>query len=139
MLAFALGTLGAHRFYLHGLKDKFGWLHCLATAIGYIGITLLRDNDLASVAGWICTGIGLSGLMAAFLSAIVFGLRPDEKWDAQYNPTSGQQSHSGWAVVLTVIASLMIGATVLMASFAFSFEKFFDSQIEAARKISQGE
>ena len=31
-LAIALGTLGLHRFYLHGLSDKLGWLHPLPPA-----------------------------------------------------------------------------------------------------------
>ncbi len=33
----------------------------------------------------------------------------------------------------------MIGTTVLMASLAFSFQRYFEYQIEEARKISQQE
>ena len=30
LLAFLLGTVGAHRFYLHGARDRWGWLHLAA-------------------------------------------------------------------------------------------------------------
>jgi hypothetical protein len=68
----------------------------------------------------------------------VFGLRPDEKWDLQFNPTiSDQKTESGWPVVITVILSLILGAGVMMTFLAVSFEQFFIYQIEEARKISQ--
>jgi hypothetical protein len=35
------------------------------------------------------------------------------------------------------VAALLIGAAVLMASLAFSFQRYFEHQIEAARQISQ--
>jgi hypothetical protein len=31
----------------------------------------------------------------------------------------------------------MIGAAVLMATLAFGFQRYFETQVEAARKISQ--
>ena len=37
-LAVIGGTLGLHRFYLHGFGDKLGWLHPLPTAIGLLGV-----------------------------------------------------------------------------------------------------
>ena len=39
--------------------------------------------------------------------------------------------------MLGVIAALMIGAGVLMATIAFGMQRFFEVQIEEARKISQ--
>ena len=44
------------------------------------------------------------------------------------------------AFIITVLAgvvSLLVGTTVLMASLAFSFQRYFEYQIEEARKISQ--
>ena len=38
---------------------------------------------------------------------------------------------------LGIAAALMIGTAVLMASLAFSFQRYFEYQIEEARKISQ--
>jgi hypothetical protein len=64
-------------------------------------------------------------------------LRPDEKWDAQFNSNSLQKSDSGWLVILCVILSLMIGAAFMMVGLAIAFEQHFISQFEEARKISQ--
>jgi len=73
------------------------------------------------------------------LSTIVFGLRPDEKWDLQFNSDtqSHQKTESGWPVVITVILSLILGAGTMMTFLAIGFEQFFVYQIEEARKISQ--
>ena len=53
------------------------------------------------------------------ISAIVYGLMPDERWNARFNP-SGPQHRTGWSTVIGVIAALVIGAGVLMATIAFS-------------------
>ena len=42
-LAIALGTLGVHRFYLHGRGDLLGWLHPLVTAGGLLGVLRMRN------------------------------------------------------------------------------------------------
>jgi hypothetical protein len=73
---------------------------------------------------------------AGMLAAIVYGLTSDEKWDARFNGSS-PISHSGWGAVLGAIAALLIGAGVLMATIAFSGQRFFEYQLEEARKISQ--
>jgi hypothetical protein len=39
--------------------------------------------------------------------------------------------------VIGVVLALLIGAGVLMATIAFSGQRFFEYQIEDARKISQ--
>ena len=36
-----------------------------------------------------------------------------------------------------VVVALLVGTTVLMASIAFSFQRYFEYQIEEARKLSQ--
>jgi len=40
-------------------------------------------------------------------------------------------------VVFIVIFSLLIGAFLLMTGLAFSFQTYFESQIEAAKSLSQ--
>lgn len=135
-LAFLFGSLGAHRFYLKGLGDKFGWAHLLATLAGAIGIASLLLGTGDTALNWTFAVAGGTSLISAFLTAIVFGLRPDEKWDARYNP-HGQPTRSGWPVVILVILSLMIGTGLLMAGLAISFQTFFESQVEAAKALSQ--
>jgi hypothetical protein len=104
---------------------------------GILGWKLLAASDMSSALGWILAAAGFIALEASWLTTIVFGLRPDEKWDAQFNANSGQKSASGWLVILCVIASLMIGAAILMIGLAIAFEQHFLSQFEAAKKISQ--
>ncbi|WP_420992849.1 NINE protein [Cupriavidus sp. 30B13] len=135
-LAFLLGSLGLHRFYLGGLRDKFGWAHLLATLAGAIGVASMQTGAGAPALNWTFAVAGGASVIAAFLTAIVYGLRPDEKWDARFNP-HGQPTRSGWPVVILVILSLLIGTGLLMAGLAISFQTFFESQVEAARALSQ--
>jgi TM2 domain-containing membrane protein YozV len=136
-LAFLFGSLGAHRFYLYGWRDVFGWAHLLGTIVGIPGVLLLVASQRAADLGWWLSIPGAISLLAAFLAAIVYGLRPDEKWDAQFNAETGQHSRSGWTVIFVVIFSLLIGAFLLMSALAISFQTYFESQVEAAKQISQ--
>ena len=45
--------------------------------------------------------------------------------------------HTHWGTIGAIVAALMVGTGVLMASLAFSFQRYFEYQIEEARKISQ--
>ncbi|AOY91363.1 hypothetical protein BKK79_05670 [Cupriavidus sp. USMAA2-4] len=135
-LAFLLGSLGAHRFYLAGVRDRYGWMHLLATLAGTIGVASLLADAGNPVLNWVFAVLGGTSLTSAFLAAIVYGLRPDEKWDARFNP-HGAPTRSGWPVVILVILSLLIGTGLLMAGLAISFQTYFESQVEAARALSQ--
>jgi TM2 domain-containing membrane protein YozV len=136
-LAFFFGVLGAHRFYLYGPRDVYAWAHVLGTVVGIPGFLLLKVTERASTLGWALVFPGAISLLAAFLAAIVYGLRPDEKWDAQFNAQTGKHSRSGWTVVFVVIFSLLVGAFLLMTGLALSFQTYFESQVEAAKSISQ--
>jgi TM2 domain-containing membrane protein YozV len=136
-LAFFFGSLGAHRFYLYGLRDVYGWAHLLSTTVGIPGFLLLAATERASTLGWVLVIPGAISLLAAFLAAIVYGLRPDEKWDAQFNAQTQKHSRSGWTVIFVVIFSLLIGAFLLMTGLALSFQTYFESQVQAARELSQ--
>ena len=120
-LALLAGSLGAHRFYLHGLADRLGWLHPLPTLLGLYGVQRLaalgQDDRLA----WAL--IPLLGLMlsATMLVAIVYGLAPDERWHARFNADRSLRP-SGWPVVIGVVLAMMIGATVLIATLAFALQ-----------------
>jgi hypothetical protein len=61
---------------------------------------------------------------------------PDDKWHARFNPGSGQPAArpSGWGAVIGVALALLLGATVLMATIAFSGQRYFEYQVEAARQ-----
>ena len=130
-IALVGGALGLHRFYLHGLRDIPGWLMPLPTAIGVLGVQRMRDLGQDDRLAWVMIPLLGVTLAIAMLSAIVYGLTPDEKWDARHNGGRAGAA-SGWGAVIGVIAALMIGAGVLMATIAFSAQRWFESQAGAA-------
>jgi TM2 domain-containing membrane protein YozV len=136
-LAFFFGSIGAHRFYLYGFRDKFGWAHIAGILAGAAGYALLAATERTSAIGWVLAFPGAVSLLAAFLSAIVYGLRPDAKWDAQFNANTGRESDSGWTVIFIVMFSLLVGAFLLMTALALTFQTYFESQVEAAKTLSQ--
>lgn len=137
LLAFLFGTVGAHRFYLYGWRDLFGWAHVIGTALGIPGVFLLIASERTSTLGWGLAAVGAISVLAAFLAAIVYGLRPDQKWDAQFNARHTSRSRSGWGVVFVVIFSLFIGALLLMAGLAITFQTYFESQGGLSTSLSQ--
>ncbi|MEI6002968.1 TM2 domain-containing protein [Paraburkholderia bengalensis] len=136
-LALFFGTLGAHRFYLYGSRDVWGWAHLVGTIVGIPGFMLLVATERTSMTGWLLAFPGAVSMLAAFLAALVYGLRPDDKWDAQFNTRTERRSRSGWTVIFIVIFSLLIGAFLLMTGLALSFQTYFESQVQAAKAISQ--
>lgn len=131
------GSLGLHRFYLHGFRDPWGWLFAWPTLLGLYGVQRMRELGQDDHLAWAL--IPLLGLMLAgtMLVAIVYGLMPDEKWDARHNPGGPPGPRAGWGAVIGAIVALMLGATVLMATVAFSGQRYFEYQVEEGRKISQ--
>ncbi|MDE2204252.1 MAG: NINE protein [Burkholderiaceae bacterium] len=136
LLAFLLGSVGAHRFYLKGRRDFWAWTQVIAMVLGAVGVTLLWTTQRASTPGWICAIVGGTSVLAGYLSALVYGLRADEKWDAQFN-ADGTPTRSGWPVVLLSILTLMIGTALLMAGLAITFQTYFETQVQAAKELSQ--
>ena len=130
------GAFGLHRFYLHGLSDRWAWLFIPPTLVGLYGVQRMREFGVDDHLAWAL--IPLLGLMlaATMTSAIVYGLMPDERWNARFNP-SGPQHRTGWPTVIGVIAALVIGAGVLMATIAFSAQRYFEYQIELRAKATQ--
>jgi TM2 domain-containing membrane protein YozV len=136
-LAFLFGYIGLHRFYLYGMRDKYGWAHIVGIILGAVGFLLLAATERTSILGWVLAFPGAVSLLAAFLSAIVYGLRPDEKWDAQFNAHTNRHSDSGWTVIFVVIFSLLFGAFLLMTGLALTFQTYFEAQVESAKTLSQ--
>jgi hypothetical protein len=139
-LALVLGPLGAHRFYLRGFTDVWAWTMLPLTSLGLLGVWRAQRFGVDDVASWVL--VPLLGIMIAVgcLSALVYGLSSREQWNARYNTSAGPEHAAGatnWFTVLALVAALMIGATSFLASLAYSFQRYFEVQIEEARKISQ--
>ena len=138
-LAFIFGQLGLHRFYLFGFKDKLAWLHPLLAVIGWFGVyrvrTLGQDDQLA----WLLIPVLGFLLAATAITAIYYGLSSLEKWNTTHNPQQldAPAGQTNWLVIGAVVFSVLMGTTALMSSIAFSFQRYFEYQIDEARKMSQ--
>lgn len=137
------GPLGLHRFYLFGKADTLGWFLPIPTALGLYGIMRARHIGLDDHASWVLIPLVGFTIAACALNAIVYGLTSCEKWNARFHgtpltstsqPPAGQ---TGWLTVVAVIFALLVGTTALMGSLAFSFQRYFEWQVELARQISQ--
>jgi hypothetical protein len=139
-LAFLGGPLGFHRFYLHGLGDLLGWALPIPTALGLYGIQRVQAVGLDDQLSWLLIPLLGFTMAGCALNAIWFGLMSSERWNSTYNPGQPENSPAGvthWGTIGAVVVALLIGATVLMSSIVFSFQRYFEYQIEEARKISQ--
>jgi hypothetical protein len=139
-LAFAGGPLGLHRFYLNGMGDLIGWLLPIPTALGLYGIQRVQQMGQDDHMSWMLIPLLGFTIAGCALQAILFALKTPEAWNARYNPGAAPDAPAGrthWITIGAIIVSLMVGTAVLMASLAFSFQRYFEYQIEEARKISQ--
>jgi len=121
------GCFGLHRFYLHGPKDLMGWLVVLPTLMGLYGVQRMRHIGVDDHLAWALIPLLGATLTFAMVSALVLGLTSDEKWQARFNP-GGPVRPTGWIVVIGVITALSLGAGVLMATIAFSAQRYFEYQ-----------
>jgi hypothetical protein len=139
-LAFIGGPLGLHRFYLYGLGDMLGWLLPIPTALGLYGLARVDQLGQDDALSWILIPLLGFTIAGCALAAIVYGLMPAEKWNAKFNPTLDALAAPGqtnWATIGALVFALLMGATSLMSSIVFSFQRYFEYQIEEAKKISQ--
>ena len=129
-LALLVGVFGLHRFYLHGLKDRWGWLFPLPTLLGIVGVQRMNHLGQDDRLAWVLIPLLGISLVAALLGGIVYGLTPDDRWNARSNPQHPASS-GGWAAIIGVVLCVLVGGTALMATVAFSAQRYFESQAEA--------
>lgn len=139
-LALLGGSLGLHRFYLKGLGDWVGWLHPVPAALGWWGVDRVLTYGQDDKLSWVL--IPLLGLTvaASCLMAIVYALTEREKWNRQFNagqPEGGTPGATNWLTIGALVFSLLVGTVAFMGSLAFGVQRYFEYQIEEARKISQ--
>jgi hypothetical protein len=125
------GAFGLHRFYLHGRADLWAWLLPVPTLLGLYGVARARTHGLDDHLSWLLIPLLGAVLAATMLNAIIYGLMPDEKWDARFN-SNRPSWRSGWAAIIGVLLALSLGATALMATIAFAAQRYFEFQAEAA-------
>lgn len=130
------GPLGLHRLYLRGRYDVLSALLTAATLIGLYGVYRARSLGVDDQISWLLIPFLGFTMAGCALNAIVYGLMSSEDWNAKFNPSAPSESWLGQTGKLAVVGlatALFLGTTVLMASLAFSFQRYFEFQIEAAR------
>ena len=139
-LALVGGSLGLHRFYLKGWGDWVGWLFTIPTALGWWGVERVREFGQDDKLAWVLVPLLGFALAASCLTAVVYALTPTDRWNTRHNPALPADARTGASQALTIvvlIAAMLGGTTAFMASLAFSFQRYFEYQIEEAKKISQ--
>ena len=128
-LALVGGGLGLHRFYLHGPRDVWAWLHPWPTLVGAYGFWRMREFGVDDVTGSLL--VPFLGVMVAatMLQAIVYGLTGDERWAARHGAASGAFAR-GWLTYVGVVVALAVGTSVAITTIAFTAQRYFESRVE---------
>ena len=138
-LTFLLGPLGIHRRYLLGRFDLLAWLLPIPTLLGAYGVYRARTFGVDDMQSWILIPLLGFTLAGCALNAIVYGLQSTEAWNQRFNPDANAEALSGathWGTVLGLAAALLIGTTVLMASLAFTIQRYFEYQAQQTTTVS---
>lgn len=119
-LALVLGGLGVHRFYLKPRADRLGVLHLFS--IPAAGLVYGLGHAPNPFYVWLPV---LVSYIAGFIEALVIGLTPDEKWDVAHNAGSGRTSSSNWMIAVLLVATMLVGTTVLIATISRLFDLLY--------------
>lgn len=133
-LTLAGGPLGLHRVYLRERYDALSMALTSATLFGLYGVYRARSLGVDDQVSWVLIPFLGFTLAGCALNAIVYGLMSTESWNARFNPNAPAEAPQGETGKLTVVGlatALFFGTTVLMASLAFSFQRYFEYQVEA--------
>ncbi|MEN9493640.1 MAG: hypothetical protein RJA63_4089 [Pseudomonadota bacterium] len=139
-LTFLGGPFGLHRFYLFSFTDRLGWILPIPTLLGLYGVQRAREHGLDDPLGWLLIPLLGFTMAGCAINAIVYGLMASPAWNARFNPHTPPDhsaGHTNWFTIGAVVLALLVGATVLISSIAFSFQHYFEYQIEESRKLSQ--
>ena len=139
-LALIGGGFGWHRLYLHGWSDTWAWAHAIPTALGFWGVDRVLTYGQDDRLSWLLLPLLGFSIAVACLTGIVYALQPADKWNAQYNPQLDAEAAPGrtnWITIFALVFALMFGTIALMSSLVYSFQRYFEYQIEQALLISQ--
>lgn len=139
VLAALGGSMGLHRFYLYGLGDMGAWLFPIPSALGWWGVERMRLLGQDDMLSWALIPLLGATLAIGCLMAVIYALMPMERWNARHNPERSQQDPAGRSHGLTIVVlvfAMLAGTIAFMGSLAFTVQKVFEYQIEAARSES---
>ncbi len=138
-LALLLGAWGGHRFYLHGPKDPWAWVHALATGLGLVGVQRMRHLGQDDVAAWLLIPFLGVSLAASMLAALVYGLCTSERWNTALGLSAEHPAgRTHWGTIIGLVLALLLGAGILMATIAFASQRYFEYQVLQESSEPQG-
>ena len=139
-LSIGTGTLGLHRIYLFGWRDPWGWAMAFLSLLGLYGYERAQSMGLDDPLIWFLLPVLGLTITASALNALYWGLMPQTRWNGLYNPSADPEHRAGrtnWFTVIALVLSMMIGTTALLSSLAYGFQRYFESQISEAEKLTQ--
>jgi hypothetical protein len=123
------GPFGLQRIYLTGRYDVWGLLTCVPTLLGLYGVQRARSLGLDDPLSWVLIPMCGFAFAACAIAALRYGLMDVHAWNHRFNPDADPEERdgqTGWFTVIGLASSLFIGATVLISSIAFSFQRYFE-------------
>ena len=130
-LTFFLGPTGLHRVYLLGKYDLVSVALLVPSALGFYGVRRAQELGVDDQLSWLLTPLLGMAIAACGLTAILYGLMDTERWNRRFNasaPADATAGQSSWLTIFGVALSLLLGATALVATIAFSFQRYFEYQ-----------
>lgn len=130
-LTLIVGPLGLNRIYTRGRFDVWSWVTLVPTLLGIYGVIRAREWGMDDQLSWLLMPLGGFAIASCALLALIYGVMDAATWNQRFNPSASltpdhAAGESGWLTVFGLIASLMIGATVLIASIVFTFQRIFE-------------
>lgn len=119
-LAAVLGASGLHRLYLRGSRDKLLWLHLALLAAALLLLLVAPGANL-----FFRLLPMIVSMIMGFIEALLLGVTTDEKFDAAFNVGSEGRSDSRWPLALLLVATMLVGATVLISTMARLFDLLY--------------
>lgn len=138
-LTMFLGPTGLHRVYLFGKFDGISSALLVPSVIGFYGVSRAQELGVNDQISWLLIPFVGFTMAACALTAIVYGLMDADEWNRRFNPDQAAEASAGqssWLTVLGLAVSLLLGATVLISSIAFSFQRYFEYQYEQGQAVS---
>ncbi len=130
------GAIGLQRWYLLGRYDRWSAALLIPTLLGSYGVWRARQWGVDDQLSWLLIPFLGFTLAGCAMQAIYYGLMDAEKWNSRFHinlPADTPAGQSNWFTILGVAVSLLLGTTVLMASIAFSFQRYFEYQLEQSQ------
>lgn len=109
-MAALLGVFGAHWWYLGRPRAWMFTAFSVAMLVLAQFYTVWWDNPAFLIL--------IIPLTVGYIEALVFALKPDEWFDAKYNPGFGRVNNTGWDAVLAAIATTLFGGTLFVFGIA---------------------